>query len=92
MDKKLKKAAALSYEGGDDAPKIIALGKGEIAHNIIETAKKNNVPIFENSGLADALLRLDIGRQIPQELYTVVAEVLVYISRLDRLKGERNGQ
>ncbi|HOS70444.1 MAG TPA: EscU/YscU/HrcU family type III secretion system export apparatus switch protein [Bacillota bacterium] len=91
MDKKLKKAAALTYEAGDDAPRITALGKGEIAHRIIETAKKNDVPIFEDSSLVDALLQLDIGRQIPPELYTVVAEVLVYVSNIDKLKGDMNG-
>jgi len=91
MDKKLKKAAALTYEAGDDAPRITALGKGEIAHRIIETAKKNDVPIFEDSSLVDALLQLDIGRQIPPELYTVVAEVLVYVSKIDKLKGDMNG-
>ena len=91
MDKKLKKAAALTYEAGDDAPRITALGKGEIAHRIIEAAKKNDVPIFEDSSLVDALLQLDIGRQIPPELYTVVAEVLVYVSNIDKLKGDMNG-
>jgi len=91
MDKKLKKAAALTYEAGDDAPRITALGKGEIAYRIIETAKKNDVPIFEDSGLVDALLQLDIGRQIPPELYSVVAEVLVYVSKIDKLKGDMNG-
>ncbi|HNR04831.1 MAG TPA: EscU/YscU/HrcU family type III secretion system export apparatus switch protein [Bacillota bacterium] len=92
MDKKLKKAAALTYEAGDDAPRVTALGKGEIANRIIETAKKNNVPIFEDSGLVDALLQLDIGGQIPQELYSVVAEVLVFVSKIDKLKGEKYGQ
>lgn len=91
MDKKVRKAAALSYEQGDDAPKVVTLGKGEVAERIIKTAKENNVPIFENSGLVEALLQLDIGQQIPQELYSVVAEILVFISKIDRLKGGSNG-
>lgn len=91
MNNKLKKAAALSYEQGEEAPKITALGKGEVALKIIETAKKNNVPVFENSGLVDTLLQLKIGEQIPPELYGVVAEVLVFISKIDKLKGDRNG-
>jgi len=91
MNKKLKKAAALSYEPGDEAPKVTALGKGEIADRIIETAKKNNVPVFENGALVETLLELEIGRQIPAELYSVVAEVLVFISNIDCLKGDMNG-
>jgi flagellar biosynthesis protein len=92
MNNKIKKAAALSYEPGEEAPKIIALGKGEIALKIIETAKENNLPVFENSGLVETLLQLEIGRQIPPELYNVVAEILVYVSKIDKLKGDRNGQ
>ncbi|KUO74908.1 MAG: hypothetical protein APF77_06515 [Clostridia bacterium BRH_c25] len=91
MDNKHKKAAALTYEQGETAPKITALGKGEVALRIIETAKENDVPVFENSGLVETLLQLEIGEQIPPELYNVVAEVLVFISNIDRLKGDRNG-
>ena len=91
MNNKLKKAAALSYEQGETAPKITALGKGQVAERIIKTAKQNNVPVFENSGLIDTLLQLDIGEQIPPELYSVVAEVLVFIANIDRQKGDKNG-
>lgn len=91
MNNKMKKAAALSYEQGEEAPKITALGKGEVAERIIKTAKENNVPVFENSGLVDTLMQLDIGEQIPPELYSIVAEVLVFISNIDRQKGYSNG-
>lgn len=89
--KKIKKAAALHYNQGDMAPRLTALGKGEIAERIIKTAEENNVPIFENSELVDTLANLELGDQIPAELYTVVAEILVFISKVDRLKGEANG-
>ena len=91
MNNKLKKAAAITYEQGESAPKIVALGKGEVALRIIETAKENNVPVFEDSGLVDTLLHLEIGQQIPPELYGIVAEVLVFISNIDKLKGDKNG-
>lgn len=91
-EKKLKKAAALSYEMGDAAPKVTALGKGEVASRIIKTAKENNVPIFEDSGLVDTLMKLDIGDRIPPQLYEVVAEILVFISRVDRIRGEKHGK
>lgn len=92
MKNKMKKAAALAYKPGDLAPKITAMGKGEIAERIIKTAQENNVPIFENSELVETLVNLDIGDQIPPELFGVVAEILVFISNLDRLKGDGNGK
>ena len=91
MDKKLKKAAAVTYEQGEAAPKVTALGKGEIAERIIKTAKENNVPVFEDGGLVETLLQLDLGDQIPPELYSVVAEVLVFIANIDKQKGSKNG-
>ena len=85
MEKKkvLKKAAALSYDGAGGAPKITALGKGEIAEKIIQTARQNNIPVFENSSLIETLINLDLGTEIPPELYSVVAEILVFISEVD---------
>ena len=44
----MKKAAALRYKEGDNAPKIIGLGKGEIAEKIIAIARENNIPIVVN--------------------------------------------
>ncbi|MDF2592546.1 MAG: the cytoplasmic domain of flagellar protein FhlB [Clostridia bacterium] len=88
MKDKMKKAAALSYKEGQDAPIITALGRGETAERIIKTAMKNDVPIFENEDLVSTLIHLDLGQQIPQELYSVVAEVLVFISDVEnKLKG-----
>ena len=84
MKEKMKKAAALSYKQGDTAPVITALGKGEIAERIIKTAEENDVPVFENSELVTTLLHLDLGQQIPQELYSVVAEVLVFVSDIEK--------
>ena len=88
MKQKVKKAAALQYKPGEVAPKITALGKGEIAEKIIEKAKEHNIPIFENSNLVETLLTLDLGKEIPPELYAVVAEILVFVSNVDKLRGE----
>ena len=85
----IKKAAALSYDALGGAPKITALGKGEIAEKIIATAKLNNVPVFENSSLIETLINLDLGTEIPQELYSVVAEILVFISEVDGKQREK---
>jgi flagellar biosynthesis protein len=84
MKEKIKKAAALSYKEGDRALVVTALGQGEIAQRIIKTAEENDVPVFENSELVTTLLHLDLGQQIPQELYSVVAEVLVFISDIEK--------
>ena len=85
-EKKIKKAIALEYNPEDQAPKVIATGRGAIAERIIETANRNNVPVHRYDKLADTLSRLDIGEMIPPELYNVVAEVLVFVDAMDKLK------
>ena len=87
-EKKRKQAIAISYEAGDEAPKIVASGTGLLAEKIIEKAKESEVEIYEDSKLADTLSRLDIGEYIPPELYGVVAEILVFVDHLDKLKGK----
>ncbi len=80
-----KKAVALSYEEGvDDAPTVVASGSGLVAERIVETAKEAGVPVQENPSLVSALAALDLGEQIPAELYPVVAEVLVWVRRVDK--------
>ena len=91
-DKKPKQAIALSYEFGDEAPKILATGKGIIAEKIIEKAKESDVPLYKDSKLANTLSKLEIGDMIPPELYTVVAEILVFVDNMDRLKGKMSGK
>jgi flagellar biosynthesis protein len=84
--KRIREAAALKYtpeKGG--APEVVALGKGEIAENIISKAILNNVPLYKDAALAHALNYLNIGDEIPKELYEVVAQVLVFVSNLDDL-------
>lgn len=89
--KKVKTAVALAYEPGDTAPKILATGKGEVAERIIETAKENNVPFYQDHKLAETLSKLEIGDAIPPELYDVVAEILVFVDDMDRLKAKVAG-
>lgn len=86
FDKRNKTAVALSYEKGDTAPKVIASGRGYVADKIVETAQENNVPVHEDKKLAESLSSLEIGETIPQELYEVVAEILVFVSDMDHLK------
>ena len=71
--------------------KIIASGKGHIADKIIEKAKDSDVPTYEDSKLANTLSNLEIGDMIPPELYTVVAEILVFVDKTDKLRGKIHG-
>lgn len=88
---KRKQAIALQYNPGDTAPSIVASGTGLIAEKIIEKAKESDVPLYEDSKLADTLSKLEIGDMIPPELYGVVAEILVFVDNLDKIKGKLNG-
>lgn len=86
--KKQKTAVALEYDPNDAAPKIIATGTGRLAERIIETAQEADVPIHEDSKLADTLSKLEIGEMIPPELYEVVAEILVFVDAMDKIKAK----
>ena len=74
-------AVALHYDK-TGAPIVIAKGKGAIGAKIIEVAKKHDIPIEENEMLAGALSNVEIGDEIPAELYKAVAEVLVFVLKL----------
>ena len=84
-------AVAIQYDPGDAAPKILATGKGHVAQKIIEEAKKADVPFYKDSKLADTLSRLEIGEAIPPELYEVVAEILVFVDDMDKVKSKLQG-
>ncbi len=83
---KPKTAVALSYEPGEQAPKILATGKGILAEKIIDVAKKSDVPTYKDDKLADTLSKLEIGDMIPPELYQVVAEILVFVNDMDKIR------
>lgn len=86
---KIKTAVALGYDPNEDgAPKVIASGRGALAEKIIEQAKENKVPVHQDDKLADTLSRLEIGEMIPPELYEVVAEILVFVDAMDKIKAK----
>ena len=84
----VKSAVALEYDPNEEAPKIIATGKGILAEKIIEKAKESNVPIHQDSKLAGTLLKLEIGDMIPPELYEAVAEVLVFVDAMEKIRSK----
>jgi len=90
MEKKeilTKTAVALSYEPEDKAPKILAAGKGYVAEKILDTARQENIPVHKDEALAGTLSRLEIGDYIPKELYGVVAEILVFVDRVEEIRA-----
>lgn len=83
-----KTAVALQYNSGDEAPTVIATGKGILAEKILKEAEKHEVPVYEDQKLAKTLSKLEIGDMIPPELYGVVAEILVFVDRMDKIKSK----
>ncbi len=81
----MKKAVALQYQkNSNQAPKVVAKGKGEVADKILQKAKEFEVPIFYNEALANSLLSLDVDEQIPPNLYQAVAEVFVWLMQSEK--------
>jgi flagellar biosynthesis protein len=84
----LKYAAALRYKNEKDgAPRVVALGKGTLAEKIVEAARQNKIPLHKDPELVCALSTLEVGQEIPFELYQAVAEVLAFVLHLDKKKG-----
>ncbi|HBV88056.1 MAG TPA: flagellar biosynthesis protein FlhB [Desulfosporosinus sp.] len=84
--KKEDKAAALIYDQ-TGAPRIVAKGAGEIARKIIETAHSEGIPIQKNETLVEALMQVELTKEIPPQLYRAVAELLAFIYNLDKAKS-----
>jgi flagellar biosynthetic protein FlhB len=84
-------AVAIRYEqGGMAAPQVVAKGKNYLAARIRQRAIENQVPIIENPPLAQALYKsVDVGQEIPPDLYRAVAEILAYIFKLTNPAGRR---
>ena len=77
-------AAALKYDSaGDSAPKVTARGRGIIAEKIIAIAEENDIPIKNDPDLVQILSKLQVGAEIPVELYRAVAEILAFIYSLN---------
>ncbi len=85
MSKKKTRAAALQYDRERDlAPRVVASGENRVAERIVETAVEAEIPIVEDAALVSALLLLELGEEIPTELYQAVAKVLSFVYSLDK--------
>lgn len=78
-----RKAVALHYGAGDNAPVVVASGMGYVAEKIVETAADHGVPIYEDNSLATILTQLRLGQEIPDELYQAIVEIYVYFLNFD---------
>ena len=76
-------AVALQYGAGDAAPVVVASGMGYLAEKIVETAQSHGVPIYEDNSLATVLTQLNLGQEIPEELYKAFVEIYVYFLKFD---------
>lgn len=79
-----QKVVAIKYELGDLAPKVVGKGQGYVADKLLEQAKLNNVPVYKDPKLVEDLSGIQLGDNIPPELYEIVAQVLVFISDIDK--------
>ena len=82
-DSKTQLAVAMHYDR-TGAQRVVAKGKGHIGAKIIEVARAHDIPIEENEVLAGALSNVELGDEIPEDLYKAVAEVLVFVLRLTK--------
>ncbi|WP_018750897.1 EscU/YscU/HrcU family type III secretion system export apparatus switch protein [Paenibacillus sanguinis] len=81
-----KKAVALKYDPGQgEAPVVAAKGRGLLAEQILEKAREHGIPVQEDAALVEVLSKLDLDQQIPAELYDLVAEILTFIYRSDKM-------
>ena len=83
-----KQVVALRYDTTKDtAPRVVAKGKGVIAEQILELARKSEVPVRQDPNLVRVLSRLKLDQEIPPAVYTAVAAILAFLHRVNRPQG-----
>jgi flagellar biosynthesis protein len=84
----LTQAVALQYDKDTSAaPKLTAKGKGQLAEKIIELAEAHGIPVKQDADLVQLLDRVEVGAEIPLEVYAVVAEIFAYIYKMNQPKA-----
>ncbi|NLC21082.1 MAG: flagellar protein FhlB [Halomonadaceae bacterium] len=74
-----RQAIALAYQEGDDAPRVLAKGYGDVAERIVAEAKRQGVYVHDAPELVSLLMGLDLDERIPPMLYQVIAELLAWV-------------
>ena len=77
---KTRLAVALTYEA-PHAPRVVAVGRGELGQKIIDTAREHGVPLETNAPLAEALSTIELETEIPEQLYEAMAVIIAFILR-----------
>ena len=86
-----KKAVALKYDDSKNtSPVIVASGMGYTAEKIVEMANENGIPVYEDNSLATMLTQLELGSQIPEELYQTIVDIYLYF--LDYVPGKQKNE
>jgi flagellar biosynthesis protein len=88
-DPRRRRATALRYEPGQRAPEVVATGGGLIADRILAAAREAGIPVRHDPALTEALAKLDLGDEVPQALWTAVAETLAWAYRLDAARASQ---
>ncbi len=89
--KNLRQAVALRYDSEQDqAPRVVAKGRGPIADKIIQAANAHGVPLVADAGLSDLLEEIDLDTQIPPQFYQAVAEILAFVYRLNENPAQQS--
>ena len=85
---KNEKVVALKYDRNYKAPKVIAKGSGYIAEKILDIAAQNDIMIHTDKALAENLNKLDLGEDIPPEMFEIVARIYAFIDKIDVIMDE----
>lgn len=78
-----QEAVALAYSAAESAPRVVAKGRGLIAEEIIARAREHDIYVHESPELVALLMQVDLDARIPPQLYIAIAELLVWIHRID---------
>ena len=84
-----KRAVALQYGKQNGAPVIVASGMGNLAEKIVEVASESGVPVYEDNSLAPVLSQMELGKEIPEELYEAIVEIYIYFLNFDPADPEK---
>lgn len=87
-----QEAVALRYsKDKEDAPRVVAKGRGFVAQQMLSVARRHAVPVYQNQAVTNLLMAVELDREIPPELYQAVANVLAYVYRMDGRAAEKAG-
>ena len=86
-------AVAIRYDRErENAPRVVAKGRGIVAQQLTAIAKKHAVPVYQNQSVTQLLMAVELDREIPPELYQAIANVLAYVYRLDGRAAGKAGK